>query len=494
MSEVTFSANERVPIEALLDEPVTVTPNPNGTTPLAAEAVLRTKVPTRVTVQVLGERPLRHRFEELAEEHRVPILGLYPGTENRVEIRLTTSEQAVGVDTLLIATDSLPTFFPTVDIVQADTARMEDGWTLSGLSIAVEGVFHTYPIIFDVNGDVRWYADLSSINDMVLPVERFANGNLLLARGHTIYEQDMLGTEINRWELPGYWIHHDVIEKPDGNLIVAVDKDSFDTKEDHVVELDRTSGVVVNEWDLRQILDVHRRDYIENANDWFHMNAIWYSEPDDALIISGRNQGIVKVSRDNRLLWILAPHKGWGPAGPNAGGHETADFLLTAVDTGGAPYPEPVQQGDADALDFSWAWGQHAPLILPSGNLFVFDNGLQRHFSNSEIFSRGVEYVIDEEAMTVQQAWQYGEERGPEFYSPIISDVDYLPATGNLLIMPGIVAALGPRAVVTEVTYPGKEVVFEASIQLKNRFGNGTLAWGQTDLVYRSERLPLYPR
>ena len=28
--------------------------------------------------------------------------------------------------------------------------------------------------------------------------------------------------------------------------------------------------------------------------------------------------------------------------------------------------------------------------------------------------------------MTIEQVWQYGKERGSEFYSPYISDVDYL--------------------------------------------------------------------
>ena len=39
------------------------------------------------------------------------------------------------------------------------------------------------------------------------------------------------------------------------------------------------------------------------------MNAIWHDENDNALAISGRNQGIVKVNWNNELQWILAPHK-----------------------------------------------------------------------------------------------------------------------------------------------------------------------------------------
>ena len=36
-------------------------------------------------------------------------------------------------------------------------------------------------------------------------------------------------------------------------------------------------------------------------------------------------------------------------------------------------------------------------------------------------YSRFVEYKIDEKKGTVQQVWEYGKERGYDFYSPITS-------------------------------------------------------------------------
>jgi arylsulfate sulfotransferase len=485
----------RVPLADLLTDTLAVTLNPYEAAPLTAEATFTTKGPASVMVEVLGAEPLRHRFPEPATEHAVPILGLYPGTTNRVVLRVSSTGITYAVDTLAITTAPLPDFLPTVAVETVDPGRMEAGWTLSSLGIGGEGRFRSYPIIFDNNGDIRWYLDLSFLSDLGWPVERLANGNLLFGFGAAVFEYDMLGREVNRWDIPGYWAHHDVIEKPDGNLLVAVDKTGIGTIEDHVIEIDRATGAVVNEWDLRQILDVHRRDHSTNEQDWFHMNAIWYSEADDALILSGQAQSaVVKVTRDNELVWILAPHQGWGKAGPNADGHDTSDFLLTAVDGSGEPYPAGVQQGTEAAPGFQWAWGQHAPLLLPDGNLFLFDNGLNRNYANAGPFSRGVEYVIDEAQGTVRQVWAYGEARGNDFFSPIISDVDVLPGTGNRLIMPGIIFGPPPRAMVTEVTYPGQEVVFEAEIQFKNQLSSGSFAWGEFDLVYRSERLPIYPR
>jgi arylsulfate sulfotransferase len=96
--------------------------------------------------------------------------------------------------------------------------------------------------------------------------------------------------------------------------------------------------------------------------------------------------------------------------------------------------------------------------------------------------------------MTVKQIWQYGEERGREVHSSNISDVDYLPETGNRLIAPGnIFNSDNKRGKIIEVAYPSGEVIFEASIDYKNATSTGG-GWGSADLIYRSERLTIYPK
>ena len=494
--EALSPAARQVPLADLLDGDITVELNPSGLTPLAAEASFQTKMPVSVAIEVVGAEPLRHEVPGRSTRHVVPILGLYAGTENTVILRLSNGDASYALDTVTLSTDPVPEFFPTVEIVAADRSRMESGWTLSNLGIGEEGRLSSWPTIFDTDGAIRWYMNLSFLDDFAFPVKRARNGNLLLAQGFVVFEYDMLGWLRGRWDTPGYFLHHELLEKPNGNLVVAVEVLGRATLEDHVLEIDRGSGTIVNEWDARQVLDVYRRTFVDDDSDWFHMNAIYHSEPDDALIISGRNQSaVVKVTNNNELVWILAAKKGWGLAGLDSNGHNTSDFLLTAVDATGTPYSEPVQLGDEDAPDFAWPWGQHAAMILPNGNLFLFDNGVTRNFDEDEApFSRGVEYEIDETAMTVRQVWQYGQNRGPDYHSPIISDVDLLPSTGNRLIMPGIVRGSDPHAYVTEVGYPNGDVIFEAVIHFKNLRSSGTFSWGGFDLIYRSERLSLYPR
>ena len=127
-------------------------------------------------------------------------------------------------------------------------------------------------------------------------------------------------------------------------------------------------------------------------------------EMETAPAVSGRIQGVVKVSRDNRLHWILAPHEGWANAGFDGSGFDTRPFLLTAVDGDSRAYSREIQDGLASTNDFDWPWGQHAPLILPNGRIVLFDNGDFRNYSSGTPHSRAVEYEVDEGGLTVRQA------------------------------------------------------------------------------------------
>jgi arylsulfate sulfotransferase len=479
-----------IPIDSLLAGPLTLTLNPSGIAPLSAELTFKTSTPTSVEVRVLGSVPVEYEGSELVTDHDVPILGLYADRDNAVEIRLADVEGNYGLDTLSIRTDPLPDFLPEIDIVAADTSRMEPGLSFADFSLADNGRFLSFPFAFDHEGEVRWILDLSSLPTM--GIGRLANGNLFFGFGDAVYEFDFLGRQLNRWVFPGYIFHHDVIEKPDGNLVVAVTKGSAGTVEDHVIELSRSSGQIVREWDLREVLDIRRREPFGTELDWFHMNSIEYDERDNSLILSGRNQAVVKVSAENELIWILAHHRGWGRAGPDGTGPETSNFLLTAVNADGVEFSEAVQMGDERTPGFDWPWTQHAAVLLPNGNLFLFDNGDHRNFAPSPLFSRGVEYKIDESRKTIRQVWTYGEERGAEYFSRIVSDVDYLPETSNRLIVPGIIFDSNPRAYISEISETDRQVVFEAELLFKNARSTGQFLWGQFDMLYRAERLTLH--
>lgn len=477
--------------------------NPSGFAPLSAGLGVVTRVPTSVRFKVLGDIPIEKELGSFSI-HLIGIHGLYADTNNEVEVIYDDGNGLTATDTLEIQTDPLPDFFPEIEIDVLDESRMEPGMHFSEVHIGNQGKFNTYPMIFDNNGDIRWYIDFSDRNTIVWPVQFNDDLSFYAASGVTIHEFNMFGEATNNIIVDFNNMHHDIIKLPNGNYLAAVSKEDkyitdsdsveFRSVEDFVIEVDNNSGEILREWDMAELLDIDRRDFNDPGNgDWFHMNAVWYHEADSSLIISGRNQGVVKVSWDNELEWILAPHKGWGKAGRKGRGPETTPFLLTAVDDSGTPYNQEIQDGTLTSNDFDWTWGQHAPLILPNGNVLVFDNGgFNRNFGNyASIFSAATEYEIDEDNKTIKEVWSYGKERGESTYSLIISDVDYLPETGNILFAPGNITEGNGKSKIVEVTYPSKDVVFESTMIFKNQLGNGA-GFGNVDISYRAERISIY--
>ena len=293
-----------------------------------------------------------------------------------------------------------------------------------------------YTCAYDVNGDVRWYLT----NKATWKIDRLENGHLLVSTERLVnspyyltglYEMDMLGKIYVEYSLPGGY-HHDYYEMPNGNILVASDDFNNDsgTVEDYIVELDRETGKIVKTIDLKDILNMEdgkSENWVDY--DWFHNNSVWYDEKTNSITLSGRHQdAVINIDYDTeKLNWIIGDSTNWSK--------EYQKYFFT---------PE----GD----DFEWQWSQHAAMITPEGYVFIFDNGNNKSKNKDEYvdaedgYSRGVMYKIDTEKMTIKQVFEYGKERGSEFYSPYISDVDYLAKDHYIIHSGGIVYVDGKNS------------------------------------------------
>ena len=387
-----------------LDKPNVIL-NPYGNSPLSALVIFETKVAEEVKVTIEGKDELStytHTFDK-EKVHYLPIYGLYAGVENEVIISAGDKEKV-----LKIKTDDLPDDFIVPTSVFKDESRLTND--LYFFTPSSKG----YMCAYDVNGDVRWYLSQRAIWE----VNRLKNGHLLVSTERLVnepyystglYEMDMLGKIYTEYSLPGGY-HHDYFEMENGNLLVA--SDDFDneegTVEDYVVELDRETGNIVKTFDLKDILNIEDGKSENWTNyDWFHNNSVWYDKKSNSITLSGRHQDIViNIDYDSgKLNWILGDSTNFSEE------YQKYFFKLT---------------------DGEWQWSQHAAMILPNGNVFLFDNGNNKSKNKDEYikaedsYSRGVIYKIDTEKMTAEEVWEYGKERGSSFYSPYISDVDYL--------------------------------------------------------------------
>ena len=404
-----------------LDNPNVIV-NPYGNSPLTALVIFQTDEDVEVTVTIPGKdknSTFTHTFAA-TKEHYLPIYGLYAGKKN--EITLSVGDQTKKV---IIETDALPEDMILPTSVKADKSKL--GNDLYFFTPSSSG----YTVAYDVNGDVRWYLT----NYALWRIDRLENGNLLVSTERLVnspyymtgmYEMTLLGKIVKEYSLEGGY-HHDYYEMPNGNFLVASDNFSSGTVEDYIVEVDRETGDIVKTFDLTKILN-KEDGKSENWSqyDWFHNNSVWYDEKTNSVTLSGRHMdAVINLDYDSgNLNWIIGDSTNWS--------EEYQKYFFTPV-----------------GEDFEWQWSQHAAMITPEGYVFILDNGNNKskiaseYVPASESYTRGVMYKIDTEKMTIEQVFEYGKERGSSFYSPYISDVDYLDKNHYIVHSGGIVSVDG---------------------------------------------------
>ena len=471
--------------------------NPTGYAPLSAMVSLQANKSIRVDMRILGrngeDSDVIKNFPETGSTIEIPVHGLYPDYENEVELTFFDINDTQLCSAMLkVQTDPLISDMPQIQIDKAERAQMTTGMTLVNYYGYDQDINPFRPFMFDSYGDIRWYLDFKSspiLNNLHFDdgPHRLANGNFFFGNNEpdAIYEVDLFGNIVDTWEMPGFRFHHEVLEKPNGNFIVSVDKIGITTIEDYIIEIDRDSKEIIRIWDLNESLDNTRTTLTQNREDWIHVNAVSYDQSDDTIIISGRTQGVVKLSATNEVICIIAPHREWNIAG---NGEDLNQFLLQPLDATGAPITDQsILDGFQNHSDFEWNWYQHAARVLADGTITLFDNGDNRNFTTFGPYSRAVRYKIDQNNKTIQQIWEYGKDRGSEIYSRIVSDVDYLEDTNHMLISPGaIVTGSQPMGKSIEVDIATNTIIFEASIIPPNAFANQIT-------FHRTDRLSLYP-
>ncbi len=406
-----------------IDNPKVVI-DPYKASPLTAMVMFETKESTEVKVSIQGKDDktgLSYTFPN-SKEHYLAIYGLYAGYDN-----IVTIEYGDVKKNIIIETDSLPDDFVLPTSVNGIREELDNDFYF--FTPSAKG----YSAAYDINGDVRWYLTNYALWDNT----RLKNGRMLVSTERLmyspyymtgLYEIDMFGKIYKEYSLAGGY-HHDYYELPNGNLLVASDDFGNDdgTVEDVIVEVDKTTGAIVKTFDLKKILNMEDgKSENWTSYDWFHNNSVWYDEKTNSITLSGRHQdAVINIDYNSgKLNWIIGDKTEWSS--------EYQKYFFTPV-----------------GPDFEWQWSQHAAMITPEGYVFIFDNGNNKskikdsYVDAENSYSRGVMYKIDTEKMTIEQVYEYGKERGSSFYSPYISDVDYLDKGHYIVHSGGIVNADG---------------------------------------------------
>ena len=399
--------------------------------------------------------------------------------------------------------------------------------------------WNRYPLnsIYDTKGEIRWYMEPSSIynnNDIyragiMMGFRQNKDGAFTWGYGQRYVKYDLMGREIFNRRLPdGYNdFSHAMDAMQNGHYLVRVassdhvraDGKHVRTVRDVIIEVDQ-NGNVVDEWRLFDILDPYRDNVLKvldqgavclnidasqagktlsaeqlaeqdksdkfgdivgsgAGRNWVHVNSVDYDPTDDFIIISSRHQSaLIKIGRDKKVKWIMGSPEGWKKT--------FADKVLKPVDSKGNPIK---CEGSKCEGGFDWTWTQHTGWRVDSKsdkNIFtlsVFDNGDARGMEQPPLpdmkYSRAVIYKINQKKMTVEQIWQYGEERGHAWYSPVTSLTEYMPDKNSVFVYSATAGAnfnfktgafeSAPNPYIDEFKWGAKEPSVE--IQLKNTSG-----------------------
>jgi arylsulfate sulfotransferase len=345
-----------------------------------------------VSVTLTLER-LRSRGYVSRSTITLPVFGLYAGFTNTVNIQLqfdSQSSQSLPVElTTAPYTDPLGIYDqPTILIGRAPGSSL--GFDFFALKSLIEPV-----VIVDTDGTIRWVGSGEPASGIV-----FVNGGFVVGSHSSAQfsRLDLDGTITTSAILDPNVVdtHHNI---DPGKLGVLIELDTT-TSIEATVEDVGPSGVVFRTWDLAALLAAYMNSQGDDAGafvrpgvDWFHNNAATYDPRDDSLIVSSRENFVIKIDyATGAPIWILGdPTKYW---------HSFPSLRAKALTlVGGGLYPI----------------GQHATSITSDGFLMVFNDGLGslnqpsgEPAGESRSYSAVSAYSIDLPTMTAQEVWDVG--------------------------------------------------------------------------------------
>jgi hypothetical protein len=386
------------------------------------------------------------------ESLTLPVFGLYAGYQNQVSVEVERS--SVGPLSLKITIPSAAYIDPTGIYSQPTIITPRAAGSPLGFDFIFIKSGLGSPVIIDTDGEIRWAAPRIQIS----PSSAFRGDEFIIGDPGrpTVYRLRLDGN-ITQADLPSstYTDFNHNINRGKFGLLAEVDANSGGVAsiESNIIEFQGSSSIsIVNQWDLGAILTAYMSSqgddaaaFVRPGVDWFHSNSSIYDSRDDSVIVSSRENFVVKLGYSSgAIMWILGdPTKYWYTF-PSL----RAKALTLAP---GGLYPI----------------GQHALSITFDGLLMLFNDGLGslnqpagEPAGQTRTYSAVSAYSIDVASMTATEVWDY--DAGQTIFSPICSSayeaadqsilVDY--ATANNLTEALLVGLDSSHNVVFEFKYP----------------------------------------
>jgi len=357
-------------------------------------------VDVRYTIDALSRRG---NVDVANDQVALPVFGLYAGYANQVSIELTyadASTQAMSIELTTAAYADPNAIYDRPTILKA----REPGSALGFDYLALKNM-NGGPIIIDTDGAIRWVAP-AAVTDST-STAFFANGFEVGAKDSTVlwrFELDGTVTPTTLDNQSGYTNFHHNIDHGKTGLLVELDRQANGAQQLESTLAEVTpDGSVIQQWDLAAIFSDLMRNggddpaaFVRPGIDWFHMNATTYDPNDDSLVVSSRENFVVKIDyQSGRIVWIFGdPTKYW--------------FSFASLRAKALSLPA----GDLYPI------GQHGISITSGGNLMLFNNGLGSlsqpagtSAGDSRDYSAVSTYAIDAATLSAHEVRRFDHDR-----------------------------------------------------------------------------------
>jgi arylsulfate sulfotransferase len=390
-------------------------------------------------------------YDSINNKVIIPIFGLYSNYLNEVTIEISFvdgssySFQKAVLTTAYI--DSMGVYDNVGINIKPDKSPSYSYFYLKGQLKA--------PIIMDIDGEIRWDTDVKRNSNSSIFFKNIFWTGVFKGQGpaasiNTLSLYGETGTfTVNGTKMGNDASFHHNIDMGKSGVLVELDGTTggIYKTESFISEID-SAGNVIKEWDLGKIFSEYMiqegddpSNFVRDGIDWFHMNSSTYNASDDSILVSSRENFVVKLDYNTgKIIWLLGDEtKHWYS-------YPSLQKLSLSLSSGQTPV------------------GQHALSITKSGDLMLFNNGL-RSINNPSSTSAGIDlatsqtaiFSINNQNKTAQVTWDF--DNG--IYSDICSSIyeDKLSDQGDFLI--NYAAASNRTRVIIQGINKEKQKLFE---------------------------------
>lgn len=386
-------------------------------------------------------------YDSVSNKIQIPVFGLYNNHENTLTVNISFIDSSIYSFQKTITTQR---YTDSVGVYDNPGITIRPTTTPSYSYFYLKGALKS-PIIMDIDGEIRWDLDIKRVSSPSI----FKNNVFIIGdtKSKKIDSLSLYGVpksiNLNGTSMGSDAYFHHNIDPGKNGILIELDgtTDGALKIESFLSEID-TDGNIIKEWDLGKIFSEYMlqegddpSNFVRNDIDWFHMNAATYDPSDDSLIISSRENFVVKLDYNTgKIIWLLGDEtKHWYS-------YPSLQKLAISMTTGQVPI------------------GQHAISMTKEGKLLLFNNG-RKSFNNPAGTATGVDlatsqtaiFDIDTQNRKGQMVWNFDD----GIYSDICSSIyeDKTTAQGDYLI--NYAAADNRTRVVIQGLNKDKQKLFE---------------------------------